>query len=101
MLGWRTRRFGRSPTKPISLLKADTRLYAAGNAHVSMPVWERGFRLTFSFSERHVCRGPQPSKTDFIMGHEATGEIVELGPEVKSPKKGDRVVMPFTASCGE
>ncbi|KAM3075809.1 hypothetical protein ACMFMG_007936 [Clarireedia jacksonii] len=35
------------------------------------------------------------------MGHETTGEIVELGSEVKNHQKGDRVVMPFTASCGE
>ncbi|PQE12413.1 Alcohol dehydrogenase superfamily zinc-type protein [Rutstroemia sp. NJR-2017a BVV2] len=52
-------------------------------------------------SELHVFRGHQPSKTGFIMGHETTGEIVELGSEVKNHKKGDRVVMPFTASCGE
>ncbi|KAM3080272.1 hypothetical protein ACMFMF_003683 [Clarireedia jacksonii] len=52
-------------------------------------------------SELHVFRGHQPSKTGFIMGHETTGEIVELGSEVKNHQKGDRVVMPFTASCGE
>ncbi|PQE17131.1 Alcohol dehydrogenase zinc-containing protein [Rutstroemia sp. NJR-2017a BBW] len=52
-------------------------------------------------SELHVFRGHQPSKTDFIMGHETTGEIVELGSEVKTHQKGDIVVMPFTVSCGE
>ncbi|KAG9235355.1 chaperonin 10-like protein [Amylocarpus encephaloides] len=52
-------------------------------------------------SELHVFRGHQPSKTDFIMGHETTGEVVEIGSSIKKHKKGDVVVMPFTVSCGE
>ncbi|KAH6682681.1 chaperonin 10-like protein [Halenospora varia] len=51
-------------------------------------------------SELHVFRGHQPSKTDFIMGHETTGYVHEVGSAVKSHKKGDLVVMPFTVSCG-
>lgn len=35
------------------------------------------------------------------MGHEFTGHVVEVGSEVKGLKKGDRVVTPFTVSCGE
>jgi len=35
-----------------------------------------------------------------ILGHEFMGEVVEVGPEVKNLKKGDRVVVPFTISCG-
>lgn len=35
------------------------------------------------------------------MGHEFTGEVVQVGAEVKKFKKGDRVVSPFTVSCGE
>lgn len=56
---------------------------------------------TNSFSELHVFRGHQKSTTDFIMGHEFTGEVVQVGAEVKKFKKGDRVVSPFTVSCGE
>jgi threonine dehydrogenase-like Zn-dependent dehydrogenase len=52
-------------------------------------------------SELHVFRGHQPSKPGFIMGHETTGEVTEVGPEVKNHKKGDVIVMPFTLSCGE
>lgn len=52
-------------------------------------------------SELHVYRGHQPSGTGFIMGHEFTGEVVETGPEVQKFKKGDRVVSPFTVSCGK
>lgn len=35
------------------------------------------------------------------MGHEFTGEVVETGPEVELFQKGDRVVSPFTVSCGK
>ena len=32
------------------------------------------------------------------MGHEFTGEVVETGSAVKTVKKGDRIVSPFTTS---
>jgi threonine dehydrogenase-like Zn-dependent dehydrogenase len=35
-----------------------------------------------------------------IMGHEFMGEIVEVGSAVKQRRVGDRVVVPFTISCG-
>ena len=51
-------------------------------------------------SELHVYRGHQPSGTDFIMGHEFTGVVEEVGTGVKTLKKGDKIVSPFTVSCG-
>ncbi|MGE5564180.1 MAG: zinc-dependent alcohol dehydrogenase [Bacillota bacterium] len=36
-----------------------------------------------------------------VLGHEAMGEVVEVGSGVKNLKKGDRVVIPFTITCGE
>lgn len=37
-----------------------------------------------------------------VMGHEAMGEVVEVGSEAKGAlRKGDRVVVPFTIFCGE
>ena len=35
-----------------------------------------------------------------VLGHEFMGEVVEVGKEVRNLKKGDRVVVPFTISCG-
>jgi threonine dehydrogenase-like Zn-dependent dehydrogenase len=35
-----------------------------------------------------------------ILGHEFMGEIVEVGPDVKNRKVGDRVVVCFPISCG-
>ncbi|HWJ73275.1 MAG TPA: zinc-dependent alcohol dehydrogenase [Kaistia sp.] len=37
-----------------------------------------------------------------IMGHETMGEVVEVGSAIgNSLKKGDRIVVPFTITCGE
>ncbi|EEP82020.1 conserved hypothetical protein [Uncinocarpus reesii 1704] len=52
-------------------------------------------------SELHVFRGHQPSSTGFIMGHEYTGVVSEVGSDVKTVKPGDKIVSPFTSSCGE
>ena len=35
------------------------------------------------------------------MGHEFTGHVHEVGSSIKTLKVGDRVVSPFTTSCGE
>ncbi|ROW12346.1 hypothetical protein VMCG_00260 [Cytospora schulzeri] len=52
-------------------------------------------------SELHVFRGLEPSSTGFIMGHEFTGTVVEAGGEVKTVKPGDKIVSPFTITCGQ
>ena len=49
-------------------------------------------------SELHVFRGHQPSAENFIMGHEFTGTVEEMGSAVKNFKKGDQIVSPFTVS---
>jgi threonine dehydrogenase-like Zn-dependent dehydrogenase len=36
-----------------------------------------------------------------VLGHETMGEVVEVGKDNKKLKVGDRVVVPFTISCGE
>jgi threonine dehydrogenase-like Zn-dependent dehydrogenase len=35
-----------------------------------------------------------------ILGHEAMGEVVEVGSDVPNLAVGDRVVVPFQMSCG-
>jgi threonine dehydrogenase-like Zn-dependent dehydrogenase len=53
-------------------------------------------------SDLHLYDGYQPTmKSGDILGHENMGLVVEVGSEVKNLKKGDRVVVPFTISCGE
>lgn len=52
-------------------------------------------------SDLHLYDGMMPTmKAGDIIGHEPMGEVVEVGSEVRKLKKGDRVVVPFTISCG-
>jgi threonine dehydrogenase-like Zn-dependent dehydrogenase len=52
-------------------------------------------------SDLHLYDGYIPTmKKGDILGHEFMGEVVELGHGVKNLKIGDRVVVPFTISCG-
>ncbi len=52
-------------------------------------------------SDLHLYGGfiPSMQKGD-IVGHEFMGEVVETGKRVKNLKTGDKVVVPFTISCG-
>jgi threonine dehydrogenase-like Zn-dependent dehydrogenase len=53
-------------------------------------------------SDLHLFDGIMPSmeKGD-VLGHETMGEVVEVGKGNSKLKVGDRVVVPFTISCGE
>jgi threonine dehydrogenase-like Zn-dependent dehydrogenase len=52
-------------------------------------------------SDLHLYNGFNPTmKKGDILGHEFMGEVVELGSAVKNVNVGDRVVVPFTISCG-
>ncbi|KAI1337783.1 GroES-like protein [Xylariaceae sp. FL0016] len=51
-------------------------------------------------SELHMFRGHEPAGTGFIMGHEFSGTVVAKGQAVKTLAIGDKVVAPFTVSCG-
>jgi threonine dehydrogenase-like Zn-dependent dehydrogenase len=53
-------------------------------------------------SELHLLDGYQPTmESGDILGHENMGVVVALGSKVTNLKIGDRVVVPFTISCGE
>jgi threonine dehydrogenase-like Zn-dependent dehydrogenase len=52
-------------------------------------------------SDLHLYRGVIPTmKEGDILGHEFMGEVVEVGDAVTNLSVGDRVVVPFTISCG-
>ncbi len=52
-------------------------------------------------SDLHVYLGREPGNDrGTTMGHEFLGEVVELGGDVSSLKRGDTIVSPFTTNCG-
>lgn len=52
-------------------------------------------------SDMHIYDGYIPTmQSGDILGHEFMGEVVEIGSAINNLKIGDRVVIPFTISCG-
>src|SRR4051812_26413257 len=52
-------------------------------------------------SDLHLLDGFMPTmEAGDILGHEPMGEVVEVGSEIKNLQVGDRIVVPFTISCG-
>ena len=52
-------------------------------------------------SDLHLYDGYVPfMKRGDVLGHEFMGEVVEVGPQVKKLKVGDRIVVPFPIACG-
>ncbi|QIW78677.1 zinc-dependent alcohol dehydrogenase [Bacillus tequilensis] len=52
-------------------------------------------------SDLHLYKNGIPAAPDYIIGHEPMGIVEEVGNEVNTLKKGDRVVIPFNIGCGE
>jgi alcohol dehydrogenase len=56
---------------------------------------------TICGSDLHILKGDVPEVTDGrILGHEAVGTVVEIGPSVKSIRVGDRVLVSCITACG-
>lgn len=51
-------------------------------------------------SDLSTINADRPRPMPMVLGHEAAGEVMELGPGVKDLKVGDRVVLVFVPSCG-
>jgi len=52
-------------------------------------------------SDLHLFNGFIPSmESGDVLGHEPMGIVTEVGAEVRNLRPGDRVVVPFTISCG-
>lgn len=51
-------------------------------------------------SDQHMVRGRTTAPSGLILGHEITGEVIEVGRDVEFIKKGDLVSVPFNIACG-
>jgi len=51
-------------------------------------------------SDQHMVRGRTTAPEGLQLGHEITGEVVELGRDVEFIKEGDLCSVPFNIACG-
>lgn len=51
-------------------------------------------------SDLHPYEGRERVRFGVVCGHEAVGEVVAAGSQVDGVEVGDRVLVPFTTSCG-
>ncbi|HFX0560799.1 TPA: formaldehyde dehydrogenase, glutathione-independent [Pseudomonas aeruginosa] len=51
-------------------------------------------------SDQHMVRGRTTAPEGLVLGHEITGEVVEIGRGVETMKIGDLVSVPFNVACG-
>jgi glutathione-independent formaldehyde dehydrogenase len=51
-------------------------------------------------SDQHMVRGRTTASLGLVLGHEITGEVIEVGSDVEFTRVGDVVSVPFNISCG-
>ena len=81
-------------TRP--LLIEDLELDPPGEGEVLVRIGAAGL----CHSDLSVINGDRPRPVPMALGHEAAGEVAEVGPGVHDLAPGDHVVMIFVPSCG-
>ncbi|MFI6559422.1 zinc-dependent alcohol dehydrogenase family protein [Streptomyces sp. NPDC050534] len=57
--------------------------------------------VTICGTDLHILKGDVPEvRPGTVLGHEAVGEIVEVGTDVRSVRPGDRVLVSCISACG-
>src|SRR3954470_4629494 len=51
-------------------------------------------------SDQHMVRGRTTAEVGLVLGHEITGEVIEVGRDVETLAIGDLVSVPFNVACG-
>ena len=51
-------------------------------------------------SDQHMVRGRTTAPAGMVLGHEITGEVIDVGRDVETIAKGDIVSVPFNVACG-
>ena len=80
--------------KPLELLDLDQEGPKAGEVGVNVKA------AGVCMSDYHIMNGDWPLPLPMVLGHEAAGEIAEVGPGVTNVKVGDKVIFSFRPHCG-
>lgn len=81
-------------SKPLSIEDLD--LDPPGEGEILIRVRAAGL----CHSDLSTINGDRPRQMPMVLGHEAAGEVLELGPGVRDLQVGDHVILVFVPSCG-
>ncbi len=82
-------------TKPIEI--RELQLDQPGAGELTVRIRAAGL----CHSDLSVINGDRPRPLPLVLGHEAAGEVAQVGEGVAQFAVGDRVVLAFVPSCGE
>jgi alcohol dehydrogenase len=82
-------------SRPLEIVDLD--LAPPGDGELLIRVGAAGL----CHSDLSVINGSRPRVMPMVLGHEAAGEVVEVGPGVTGFVPGDHAVLAFVPSCGE
>ncbi|HEX5600282.1 MAG TPA: Zn-dependent alcohol dehydrogenase [Hyphomicrobiaceae bacterium] len=80
--------------KPLEILDLEQEGPKAGEARVKVKA------TGVCMSDWHIMNGDWPLPLPIVPGHEAAGEVVELGPGVDHLRVGQHVIFSFRPHCG-
>jgi S-(hydroxymethyl)glutathione dehydrogenase/alcohol dehydrogenase len=79
---------------PLQILDLEQEAPKAGEARVKVRA------AGVCMSDWHIMNGDWPLPLPMVLGHEAAGEVEEVGPGITSVRKGDHVIFSFRPNCG-
>ncbi|MGI9522409.1 MAG: Zn-dependent alcohol dehydrogenase [Hyphomicrobiaceae bacterium] len=80
--------------KPLEILDLEQEGPKAGEARVKVKA------TGVCLSDWHIMNGDWPFPLPFVPGHEAAGEVIEVGDGVDHIKIGDHIIFSFRPNCG-
>lgn len=83
------------PRGPVDVREVELEAPRAGEALVRIAA------CGVCASDLHVVDGDLPEPMPIVLGHEASGVVVEVGPGVERLAPGDHVVLALVPMCGE
>jgi S-(hydroxymethyl)glutathione dehydrogenase/alcohol dehydrogenase len=83
------------PGEPVEILEIDLAPPRAGEVLVKIAA------CGVCASDLHVVDGGLPEPLPLVLGHEASGVVVDVGTGVESLAPGDHVVLALVPSCGK
>ncbi|NDV51641.1 formaldehyde dehydrogenase, glutathione-independent [Salipiger sp. PrR003] len=78
----------------------DPKLQAPNGRKLAHAVILKVISTNICGSDQHMVRGRTTAEPGLVLGHEITGEVIEIGSDVEMLKVGDIVSVPFNVACG-